>query len=331
MKGRIFGSLFTVLTAFAVAGCDSSESSRESLQHALGQEIVRLEASLERLERQPPAGVERLLPTHRASLARASRAAVPELRLYRLRDAAVGIETLSFLAENSAAGASVEALEQLWKSQQSRFGEMKPHESKSALHRALADSARQKAAVLFGASLPYGRTSDAGSGLYYLAEASGYRRFADFVEGLPEPHSTEAAADRQALRSRLDALEKATLVAFEKEPSGRTTIPVSVRLKESRELLDRGSFDGAALALLEARMGLARAGGSFQPAAVKGQAPRGGLHRLFAEIAADEPGAASQAIVSSVLPLHDSLFSSGEIAAAGLVPITVTLVRWPYT
>jgi hypothetical protein len=56
----------------------------------------------------------------------------------------------------------------------------------------------------------------------------------------------------------LQTLERDMLRAFDADPTGRTTIAVSTRVKESRELLDRDLFDGAALLLAEARMKMDR-------------------------------------------------------------------------
>jgi hypothetical protein len=75
-------------------------------------------------------------------------------------------------------------------------------------------------------------------------------------------------------------------------------IPVSAKLKESRELLDRKYVSGAALSLLEARSRFEKSADDKVPAS---------LDALAAERA---PAPAKKVLPASV---------------------TVTLVRWPYT
>jgi hypothetical protein len=49
-----------------------------------------------------------------------------------------------------------------------------------------------------------------------------------------------------ALRDALEALERETVAAFAVDPASPAMIPVSARLKEARELLERSSLDAAA-------------------------------------------------------------------------------------
>jgi chorismate mutase len=94
-------------------------------------------------------------------------------------------------------------------------------------------------------------------------------------------------------------------------------IPVSARLKEARELLDRGSLDGAALAVLESRLGLSRrvvASRSTPPLATtqrESEAPAEGsvLALLrFLEAEPNAPEGTAALVRSDVVPLYAALY-----------------------
>jgi hypothetical protein len=180
----------------------------------------------------------------------------PVVRLYRLRNAFIYIETLRFVDEHEAAAGSVEKLETFWR-------ERKPASVTVSqgplLATALIQASANRAEVLYRASLPYGKVSGPLSGLYYLGEADANARFAELVRSMTAPAGEAQAPPEQAkLRAALEGMEKEMLTAFGKDPVGRPVIGVSVRLKEARELLDRGSLAGATLLLLEARRSLER-------------------------------------------------------------------------
>ncbi|HYI07644.1 MAG TPA: hypothetical protein VEK57_01115 [Thermoanaerobaculia bacterium] len=221
----------------------------------VNQELERLgtvQAQLEKAEL--PEMLKGETKTTREVLATALKSQAPIVRLYRLRNAYIYIETLRYVDEHEAAAESFEKLQAFWSAR-------KPEPVMVAqgplLETALVQASVNRAEVLYRASLPYGKVSGALSGLYYLAEADANASFAQLVRSMTAGDA-EAPPTEAKLRGTLEAMEKEMLAAFGKDPVGRPVIGVSVRLKEARELLDRGSLSGATLLLLEARRSLER-------------------------------------------------------------------------
>lgn len=230
-----------------------------------------------------------------------------DVDLYRSREPYLKQQTEAYLAKHPAE--DVAALEQLWKDAAAGY----PQPAVKAgplLQTAMAEVARNRAEKLYRASLPYGKASSPGDGVYYLAQAEASRTFADSIA----VHGRrEAPPDREQIRAALQSLEREAYERYERDPS-RSTIIFSARLKEARELLERGSLAGATLVLLEARR-------DASPTA-RGKVEttnKSTLHAAFR----DQPAALSllDAMTSHTLPVAST--------AAG--PVTVTLIRWPYT
>jgi hypothetical protein len=234
----------------------SCSASREADSRVPG-EIARLEDRLAKLE---PSSVPEMLRSAVApageSVANAKGAAEPQLRLYRLRSAFINVETLAYVTEHAQAGSTVESLETLWRAREASV-RTPALAARPLLESALAQASANRAGRLYRASLPYGKVAGALSGLYYLAEAEANATFARFIAELP-PAEAESAPEAARLEAVLQSLESEMLTAFEQDPGGRAAIPVSVRLKEARELLDGGLTAGATLLLLEARLELSR-------------------------------------------------------------------------
>jgi hypothetical protein len=305
-----------------------SERRNTALESAVDREVVRLDALLKQLNNGAmPAGLKPLASQYRTELDAVKASEVPELKLYRLRNPHIGIETLRFVTTHAGALNSLAAFEEVWQAESDEFGALDRVEG-TALQRGLYQSAANRAQILSRASLPYGRSSSPGDGLFYLGEAEGNRQFAQFVSTLPEA-SEEETPSPSAISSALDALELQALAAFEREPSGRTTIPVSVRMKESRELQARGWDDGATLLLLEARLELSRRDAASRGKYASGDERNGSLETLLHALARDK--AASVAVKNDVAPLFQSLFAPVSDDTQALAPVVVTLVRWPYT
>ncbi|HEX6099889.1 MAG TPA: hypothetical protein VF432_26485 [Thermoanaerobaculia bacterium] len=227
--------------------------------------------------------------------------------VYRSREAFLKQETEAFLAKNPVEDFA--ALEQAWKD----AGESYPQPAVKAgplLQTAMAEVARNRADKLYRASLPYGKASSPNDGLYYLAQAEASRKFADSIvlKG-----RREAPPDREQLRAALQSLEREAYERYERDPSRRSLV-LSARLKEARELLERGSLAGATLVLLEARR-------DASPTA-RGKIETTGKTTLHAAFRG-EPAALSllDAMTSRTLP----------VAKTASGPVTVTLIRWPYT
>ena len=231
----------------------SCSSVRETGERA-GQEIARLEDLQRRLESGSlPEMIKGSLAPAGKNLAAAKATTDPLVRLYRLRGAFVGLETLAYVEKHPGAGTDVAQLEELWTSRRAAFDGRATSPRKSLLQAGLIQAASNRSRKLFDASLPYGRVSGAMSGLYYLGEAEANAAFAAFVSGLPEGGEVEHPPAARALREALESMESETLTAFEQDPASRATIPVSAHLKEARELLDAGRLAGATLVLLDSR------------------------------------------------------------------------------
>ena len=226
---------------------------------------------------------------------------------YRSRETFLKRETDAFLAQHPVEDFA--ALEKIWKD----LGENYPTpavEPGPLLQTALVEIARNRAEKLYRASLPYGKASAPKDGVYYLAQAEASRKFADSItiEG-----RREAPPARDQLRAALQSLEREAYEQFARDSSRRSLV-FSAKLKEARELIERGSLAGATLVLLETRRDASpTARGKIE---VTGKST---LHSAFR----DQPAA---------LALLDAMMS-GTLAVANTAaaPVTVTLIRWPYT
>ena len=283
----------------AVAGCARSADS--PVNPRLLEELTRLETLQQTLEQsklaEPFAG---LVAPNRKALDAAMQTDDERLRLYRTRAAFIGIETLSFVARHDDAAKDIDALATLWASREEAFDSLASTKQGSLLSRALVEAGVNRAEKLYRASLPYGRVSGAASGLYYLAEAEGSARFAQFVAGMP-PEPNESAPSQAALRVAIDSLEADALALFETDRTSGAAIPASAALKEARELFERGSLAGATLLAAEARLAIARRSATEATLAVSAQpAPGGSIAETFR--AMNDP-----IVARSVLPFLASL------------------------
>lgn len=302
-------------------------------------EIDRLDAALKGIDPQSlPKEVQPLIAEQQKALERARKAASPEYRLYRLRDAFVGIETLSFVAKEKASAESLDRFTQLWTARRARFEAKAPQPRAqqlrgTLLQRALAESASTRAERLFRASLPYAKASAPWSGVYYLGEAEGNLRFREFVMSVAGPAggAAEKTPSLAGLRGAYESLDRDTLTFFGGDVTNRAVIPVSARLKEANELLDARRADGATLLLVEARLALSRRGGPAGSYPAGAAASGGSIRALLDAWADDEESPMKEKIRAEVVPFFASL--GLPTAAARTVPaaVTVTLVRWPYT
>jgi hypothetical protein len=293
---------------------------RGQAEREVAAEIERVDALLANVDSsQLPKGLQDTIKPHRDELANVKALQSPLLQIYRLREPLIGAETLRFVVENAAATKSLASFEALWSSRRSHF-ESKGAASKGpVLQAALVQSGLNRAEKLFRASLPYGKVASPGAGVYYLAEAEGNLRYATFVDSLalPAPKRAEPRPTIATLRTALDGLERETIALFEKDPASRTSIPVSARLKETRELLDQGRVEATTLMMLESHMGLARRTGTITastpatpPAIPAGQDTLADLYLAMASD--DQQGDSRRLIHASVLPFYLSLTRSGR-------------------
>ncbi len=267
------------------------------------QELDRLSALLTKIEADGvPDMLKESFAPNRAAIERVRKTTSPQLRLYRLRDAYVGVETVAFVAGQKDAAGNLDKFISLWNARP--VAVTTTPKSASLLQAALVQTATNRAEKLYRASLPYGKADGPLSGLYYLGESHANAAFARLVASL-DTHDAEETPKEKALRNALAAMDSDMLRVFEKDPGAPAMIGVSVRLKEARELLDRGSLAGATLLLREAKLAYGRA---TNPQAKVEADPLAELGRVGETSAAEE-----------ILP------------AVAAQRVKVTLIRWPYT
>jgi hypothetical protein len=270
-------------------------------------ELDRLDGVLKRLETESRGGLSKAAGGLRNQLAGVRRATSPSVLAYQIRDPFVSVERLAFNWEHREAGKDLGRLEALWKERGPRFetapGSTRPVPA-APLLAALTQGAENHAEKLYRAALPYGRVDSPGSGLYYLGEAEAQMSFRDFISALDLPVDQlpegEAAPDPKALQAGLEGLEAEIVERFAADPATQSLNGVSARLKEARELFERGSKEGAALALLECRRELdrQRGAGTAPAASPPEQAAEGSLLAPFLPAPAG----------ADVTPFYRSLF-----------------------
>jgi len=285
-----------------------------SVDTRLAQEIDRLDGVLRSLDTpELDKDARPMLEGNRALLNRARAATSPSVRVYRLRDAAVGIETLRYIIRHKADEKSLVRVQTLAKASRASIEKPLAPMNGPALQIALRQIAATRAQKLLRASVPFARAASPANGLFYLGEAEGNRKYRDFVESLPLGSVSEPRPNAAAIDAALVTLDTAALAAFEKDPAGRAAVGLSANLKEARQLAERDMLEGAALMMTEAQ----RRARVKVPKAVRSDS-------IAAMWQAEEGG-------RDVLPLYASLFAAAPAQAKIAKNVTVTLVRWPYT
>jgi hypothetical protein len=295
MNARKFLAAAALFLSACRAGAD--------LQQPVDAELARVEAAQKQLETgSVPDMVKESVAINRQMLDKAKAGTTPLVRLYRLRNAATGVDALLFTNAHLAASKSIADVEALWKERKPAFDAPRKPGHGPLLQRALVEAAENRAEKLFRASLPYGRVDGPMSGLYYLGEAEATAAYGRFVASIELDDAGETPPSAAALQSALDALETETLKVYEQDQKSPIAMSVSGRLKEARELLERGSLAGATLLLLESRLALSRA--SKEPpgdAPVPADLPNDSMAELFRAI----PG--EPLIRRDVLPLYAAM------------------------
>lgn len=299
-----------------IAVCAATmQAADATLDSALSAEMDRIEASLEKTdEAKLDKDFAELVQPYRERLAKSRSATSPLLRLYRLRDAFVGAETLAFIRDHRSSGNDLEGFRAFWRECSPHFDRQKINAVRGPLlQAALRQGADNRAQKLFHASLPYAKVSSPVYGLYYLAEAEGNLRFRDFVASLSFGPAEKTAPKSEDLEAAYKALEAETLQFFAADPASGASIPVSARLKEARELIDQKANEAATLALLETRLTLSRrqASKNTEPPAVQKQTADT-LLALWRDMAQEEEADVARYIRRDVIPLYTSLVRSGS-------------------
>lgn len=221
--------------------------------------------------------------------------------------------------------------------------------------RAVAEAAYAQIGHLHEASLEYGQSTMASTGLFYIGATLGHRDFVTFCRSLATAEARRAPPLRSLARE-LTALQDTMLRAYRPPASvdrHPEFIAASAALKEARELDARGLRHGALLRYLQAVARTAPLLATGPPPAhgvvagdlaafrsrVSDRAVDHGIGRLFVEMAEteqeasrDTSSALAVAIVGDVLPRYfAALEPARAVPSAGAPEVTVTLVRWPFT
>lgn len=291
--------MYKSLRVFAVlllAACRASAD----VDARIAQELERIAALQAKLESgSVPDVVKPSLKPNAEAIERVRKATSPEVRLYRLRDAFVSVEAVSFVAEQQEAAKTTDSFIAAWKARP--VAPIATPADSPLLYSALIQAASNRAEKLYRAALPYGKADGPFSGVYYLGEAHATAAFGRFVASLGV-RGAEEPPKAAVLDKAIDGLETDMLKVFDKDPAAPAMIGVSVRLKEARELFDRGSLAGATLLLLEARLSYGRNTAPDVGADVKAPAdlPKDSMAELWRN--SDNP-----LVVRHVLPFYVAL------------------------
>ncbi len=299
----------TAILVALIAAPAMSAPADAKLEASLDKAMDHAEQSLKKTE---DAKIEKdfseMIEPYRQRLAKARSASSPLVRLYRLREAYIGAESLDFVREHRSSGNDLESFREFWNQNRPRFVKKSPARSGPFLQVALRQAAANKAEKLFFASLPYAKVSQPVYGLYYLAEAEGNLRFRDFIDSLSIGNVDGRAPRSAELEAAYNTLQDETLKFFELDPASRAPIAVSVRLKEARELLDQKTNEAATLALLETRLTLSRQQASkADTPATAGKKSDNSLLSFWQDLAGEEEPDVARYIRRDVLPLYTTL------------------------
>ena len=315
---------------------------------AITREITRVNAEAQRADDDQRAALT-------ARLARASAAVEAGrnyLAIYELQPAWEAMFVSAFVHDSRIS--TLEDFRSRWKSIGEPRADTPVTATLPAVVEAFAAAAEARGPATYRASLPYAADSDVASGLYYLGESRAVGAFAAFVRGLPWPSFKPGQAPIQrSLAAELDALDAEVIDAYKKmDPAQHPAyVQTSVTLKRARTLDADGRHAGALLEYLLARyrFSVLRPGPLPDPPAPErlaaARAALDGNHdhsigQLFVQMA--EAAAASTnvpvqrgaaVILDDVLPAYHAALKApaGRIRTTVADPVTITLVRWPFT
>ena len=222
--------------------------------------------------------------------------------------------------------------------------------------RAVAEAAAMQVRPYFESSLEYGRSTEPGSGLFYMSAALAQHDFVAFCRRLSDPGTARTAPHLRSFRPEIDRLQAEMIAEYQPPLSvdrHAEFIGASAALKEARALDERGLYHGALLRYLQAvaRNAPLRATPSTLPpdslravlaryeARFAGDASDHSIGELFVQLglvdAEAAPGTSPPlacAIATQVLPAYLAALGPAPPAHTPVAAVaTVTLVRWPFT
>ena len=276
---------------------------------------------------------------------------VGSLEVLAAKQAAVGTDLAAFRREWERAGLELQA-------RRAALG-ARPGARAPIAIRAMIESELQTFDPYYQSALLYGENTTIESGLLYLGFPYGILEFAAFAAALPMT-AAAPAPDVPDLGGALFALDGELLDFYKTQttPEMRGALAATNSLFKLTQDLHAARADaGTLLEYLRTIESLAvnRARGTEPPDAatlrmrLAQHAPRVDLDDSIAAffieranglVAADDAGAdarrAAAAIADAVLPAYDRVRrgdvpAAPDIASATGAPVTVTLVRWPYT
>ena len=259
-----------------------------------------------------------------------------------LKQGLQGFELAWRTVSRELANSDREARKRIWK-------------GKPAVLRALAEAAQGKSLTLVEASRAYATVTDPKAGYYYLGEARAQAEFARFCYSLELPMQG-AAFVGHSMRPQIERLQEQINAAFVPPRSierHRDFILLNSTLKVASELDAAKLYAGALYQYLSAVQQLARLNAGSETSASP-QLQQGiaearkrlstakrddSIAELFlqrAEFLAGEKESDSltkaAVIADQVLPAYYAAEKSAPMSGKKAAnPVTVTLVRWPYT
>ena len=323
-------------SALLLASCGLNQPRGADLQLVLDAELVRLERLLGKTEAAAlPSPFAELVGQNRKTLGKVREAKDPLLKLYRLREPYVGIQSLAYMADHRDAMNDLAAFQALWEEGSRTDRGARKEDGGNNATRGLIEISVNRHRRLREASVAYARISSPQSGLYYLAEAEGHRLFAERIQSLPIASRRDRALPAQAaVASGLEELEVRTLELFGKDRTSRAAVPISAKLKEARELLDDGAVAGALVVLVEARLLLGREDVNREqrpPTPALADLEDDPIALLLIAMAEEDPDT-KPLIESEALPFYLTMIGTERGNPRAAEPaVTVTIVRWPYT
>lgn len=277
---------------------------------------------------------------------------VGSLEVLAARQAGIGADLEKFRAEWERAGVELKA-------RRAALG-ASPGANRPLALRAMIESELATFDTYYQSALLYGENTTVESGLLYLGFPYGILDFAAFAAALPIA-ATAPAPEVPDLGGALFALDGELLDFYKAQttPEMRGALAGTNSLfKAAQDLQAAQARPGALLEYLRTVESLAvnrsRASEPADAAGLRGRLaqyspPNAGVdnsvaayfvERARALVAADDAGAdarrAAAAIADAVLPAYDRALggdvpATSDVASATGKPVTVTLVRWPYT
>ncbi len=348
--------------AAGVAQAGQQAAKAPNLPKAVRQEATRLLDEFELPERARSLGPVALhrMRNHLQDCYEALDQDAAQLGLRHLAEAKLEMARAGFLAEHP----KVESLEELrnLSAEHPAMGQAleelaAARGQRPAALQALLEVSWGRATRYLHSAPSYGAEANLAAGLHYLAVGHSYYELSRFVAQLPYtpvPRGLGSLPGLSTYQGRLEAEVAALYQPPLSRSHGAEFVGISSLLKLARQLQAEGAVAGALELTLDAQAQLARFSkpqasslddveasldglfGSFQGAAVDHSLGKLLWHRASSDlrrVAMEEDGSLGdiQIFMETVLPRYFACLADQAQEASGGEPVTITLVRWPFT